>query len=68
MAVPDTVVHIIVRTSVGWESQICNACGKPRTDFVEIHLRHTGQKILLCAGCDDAQLAKPRPIVVQSER
>lgn len=55
-------VNIVVRQSVGWDEQICLACGQNRTEYTELHLRHSGQKIILCTECDDGQLTKPRMI------
>lgn len=60
-------VNIVVRVAVGWEEQVCAACGRLRADYIEIHLRHAGTKIILCSECDDGQLQKPR-VVRETEK
>jgi hypothetical protein len=55
---------IIVRQSVGIAVEICAACGQLHADFVELHLRHSGQKLILCSKCDESQLQKPRMVRV----
>jgi hypothetical protein len=61
-------VNVVVQPAVGWAEQTCQACGKSRADYVEIHLRHSAAKIVLCAQCDDAQLSKPRAVRVTQGR
>jgi hypothetical protein len=61
-------VNIVVQPAVGWAEQQCQACGRSRPDYVEIHLRHSGAKLVLCSECDDQQLAKPRLVRTTTDR
>lgn len=61
-------VSIIVQPSVGWKEEVCQACGKQRSEYVEIHLKHSATKILICSECDEAQLGKPRMVRTTEKR
>jgi hypothetical protein len=61
-------VNIIVQPAVGWVEQQCHACGRSRADYIEIHLRHSGTKLVLCSECDELQLNKPRLMRTRTDR